>query len=85
MKFLAVFAIGLWKEIRSLWPEVTVWLFSALFAFFALAVAQEDCNDRACPYNYDPICAKPKRGGKAVTFGNDCGLEQYACQTKTSM
>lgn len=54
---------------------------SVLAAFFAMIVADE-CDDIACPYNYDPICAKPKSGGKAVTFGNQCAIKQYECQSK---
>lgn len=42
----------------------------------------EDCDEIACPFNYDPVCAQPKNGGKAETFGNDCAVKAYACQKK---
>ncbi|CRK92152.1 CLUMA_CG005718, isoform A [Clunio marinus] len=59
-------------------------LMLALAALFAFAQAEEKC-DEACPYNYAPVCAKPLTGtGKALTFGNDCAVRVYSCETKTS-
>lgn len=53
-------------------------------ALFALAQAQTtaspNCDEVPCPYNYEPVCATPRSGGKRVTFGNDCGARTYACQ-----
>lgn len=36
---------------------------------------------KACPFNYDPICAQPQGGsGPKLAFGNDCVLENYNCE-----
>lgn len=49
-----------------------------------IALIQADDCIIACPYSYDPVCAKAKTGnGKAQTFGNECAIRAYACQTKT--
>lgn len=60
--------------------NVFIWL--ALFAIFAFAQADDKCEE-ACSYNYDPVCAKPKAGIKAFTFGNECAVRVYACQQKS--
>lgn len=57
----------------------------ALFAILSFAQSDEKCEDIVCPYNYSPVCARPLGGGKAVTFGNDCGVHAYECQSKTSV
>lgn len=61
-------------------------MLTALIALLSFAQAQveDKCSEIPCPYDYDPVCAKPKTGkGPAVTLGNDCAVRVYACQTKT--
>lgn len=56
-----------------------------LVAVLTFAQAEEKCEDIVCPYNYTPVCAKPlSGGGKPATFGNECGVRAYECQSKTS-
>lgn len=55
---------------------------TAFVTLLACTQAQKkDCDQIPCPYNYEPVCAKPKTGGKAVTLGNDCAVRQYSCET----
>lgn len=53
-------------------------------ALFALAQEQAtpnpNCKKLRCPFNYDPVCATPRSGGIAATFGNECGARSYGCQ-----
>lgn len=53
----------------------------ALLAMFAGAQKQnENCDDIACPYNYDPVCAQAD--GLPLTFGNECSVRTEICRKK---
>lgn len=41
---------------------------------------------KACPFNYEPICAEPAQSGsgKPLSFGNECVLETYNCEHPTA-
>lgn len=56
-------------------------LFFFVFALLAMfAGAQENCDDIACPYNYDPVCAQAD--SLPLTVGNECAARQLSCQQK---
>lgn len=53
--------------------------FVAFVAMFVYAQA-ENCDEIFCTYEYAPVCAQPKEGGKAETFGNKCAVKAFACR-----
>lgn len=84
MKFLAVLLFG--KPAENIFEDKLKknCFRSVLLATLGFVHSDEKCEDIMCPYNYTPVCARPLGGGKAATFGNDCGVHAYECQTKTS-
>lgn len=56
-----------------------VLIFGALLAF--TSAAPSDQCEKACPFNYDPVCARMDE--VIETFGNSCAAEVESCKRKT--
>lgn len=48
----------------------------------ATPAPQKDCNQKACPTDYNPLCGE--ENGKHITFGNPCVLGVHNCEKNAS-